>query len=204
MNYFTAGFPKIPDTEELKTYPHPYHSGLSCNQLGVLTYPEENFMTGTLPKFGLVLFALDENNKKAYAGSVVKILYECYNNVRLPKSYKSIRFLNGNSLDVRQENLLFGVQPPLTEYTCITNNCNFQWNSLQYLLDMEKRFEKRGLIPEVLQDLLGLPKWLKTLRREAEIKDLEIFFRKKRVAAYNKLKAQLSPSDFELLDLKRP
>jgi hypothetical protein len=204
MHYFNATLPKIPDSEPLKTYPHPYHPGLSCNQLGVLTYPEENFMTGTLPKFGLVLYALDDSGTKSYAGSIIKVVYECFNHIQLGKVYKGIRLLNGNSLDLRPENLLFGEQPPLTEFTCTINNLDFQYNSLRYLMDMEERFQKKGLDPEVLGDLLGLPKWLKTLRKEAETKDLEIYFRKKRMSAYNKLKAALSKSDFELLGLKKP
>jgi hypothetical protein len=157
-------YPTLPDLEEEIFYQHPTEA-IKCNQLGVLYYDEERYVTYDVRSGSVVREHAAWNGVKArLVGSRPKVVWECYHQEKLGNGVHFV-YMNSNPLDLSIENLK--VHSKLDARTKLETSkvkSLFVKNSVEYLIKLEDKHKKRGMDKSDLHEALQIPNWLSGAR----------------------------------------
>ena len=164
-HWFECMYPVLKDKEKEIFYQHPLED-IKCNQLGVLYYNEERYTTYDLRSGSVVREHYAWNGVKAkIIGTKLKIIWECYHNNNLASGSQFL-FTNGNPLDLTMENVLaINRIDEATKKEVTKIKARFIQNSVEHLIKLEAKYEKRGIEQKQLHDLLQIPNWLVGARK---------------------------------------
>lgn len=164
-HWFECLYPVLGESEEEIFYHHPTEE-IKCNQIGILFYSDERYVSYDMPTGSVVReFSSYNKGKMRIVGAKPKIIWECYYGRPL-ESGSHFLFLNGNPLDVSKDNLLaINKTDPTTKAIAIEVKREFIYNSVQHLVKLEEKYKKRGIDPETLHKLLIIPNWLSGARK---------------------------------------
>lgn len=160
-NYFDAKFPILEDGEEEVFYQHPLFD-IKCNQLGALYLNEDKYYAVYAAAGTYIRSKLDDGNLKFHdnLGTKQKIVWECYNGIRL-RTGKHFHQINSNPLDFSLNNIIpTGSQDRKLVESITATRKKFIRKSVERLLELEDKYEKRGMQKEDLYQILHLPPWL--------------------------------------------
>jgi hypothetical protein len=162
---FECTYPVLPEHEEEIFFQHPTEA-IKCNQLGVLYYDEERYASYHIDTGSVVREHQTWNKVKArLVGSKPKVIWECYYQEKLGNGIHFV-YLNCNYLDLRKENLR--IQSKLDAQTKMATTkakSRFIQNSVEYLMKLESKHEKRGMDKTDLHKALQIPNWLSGARK---------------------------------------
>jgi hypothetical protein len=165
-HWFECMYPTLRVDEEEIFYHHPIEE-IKCNQLGVLYFDEDQYVAYDMVS-GSVVRALNEKpgEKIRVVGAKPKVIWECYHNQKL-ESGSHFLYLNGNSLDCTKENLLaVSKTDPITKLHALQTKAKFIYNSVEHLVKLEAKYEKRGIDKDTLYKILSIPNWLGGARKK--------------------------------------
>lgn len=148
------------DLEEEIFFQHPSEE-IKCNQIGMLYYNEEHYVAYDMRSGSVVRKYEDWNGKRVrLIGSKLKVIWECYHNQKLEAGAHFL-FTNGNPLDLTMENVLaISRLDPHTKQEASKTKVRFIKNSVEHLVKLESKYEKRGIDKDTLHELLQIPNWL--------------------------------------------
>jgi predicted metallo-beta-lactamase superfamily hydrolase len=162
---FECMYPVLKEKEKEIFFKHPTED-IKCNQLGVIYYDEERYVCYDT-RTGSVIKELEKWNKKAARTIATKnkVIWECYHQDNLEAGTQFL-FTNGNPLDLTKDNLLAitRLEPEVRKSASETKK-RFIKNSVDYLVHMESKFEKRGMDKPALYEALQIPNWLLGARK---------------------------------------
>lgn len=165
-NFFDAKPPILEDHEEEVFYKHPLHD-IKCNQLGALFVNEEKYYV-VYTVHGTYLRIREESGDLKFRDNIgmkQRVVWECYNSTVL-NSGRQIYHVNGNVLDFSFGNLVpTGHRRNKEAQAILSTRRRFIKTSVETLLELEAKYEKRGMEKEQLYELLMLPHWLLTARK---------------------------------------
>ena len=164
-HWFECLYPMLAEDEEEVFYQHPTE-GIKCNQLGILFYDEDRYVAYDMVTGSVVReFGSYNGDKIRIVGAKPKIIWECYHQEKLG-SGSHFLFLNGNPLDLTKENLLtVSKTDPITKAFATEARRRFIYNSVEHLVKLEAKYDKRGIDKDTLHKLLSLPNWLVGARK---------------------------------------
>lgn len=164
-HWFECMFPVLEDHEEEIFFPHPVED-IKCNQLGILYFDPDRYVCYELRSGSVVREHAIWNGKKVrVVGSKLKVIWECYHHQKLEMGVH-FTFLNGNPLDLTLENLMaLNKMDPTTKQKAARVKTIFTKNSVDRLLKLEIKYEKKGIGKEQLHEILQLPNWLSCARK---------------------------------------
>lgn len=155
----------LEDHEEEIFFEHPTED-IRCNQLGVLYFDEDRYVSYTMTTGSIVREHESYNGLRIrMVGSKHKIAWECFHGEILD-SGTHFMFRNANSLDTTKDNLL-----PLTRVDksikaeASATKSKFFKASLEHLIKLEEKHKERGIESAELHKLLQLPTWLTGARK---------------------------------------
>lgn len=161
---FECVYPVLPEHEEEIFFQHPTEA-IKCNQLGVLYYDEERYVTYDLRSGSIVREHAAWNGvKPRLIGSKPKVVWECYHNEKLGNGIHFF-YVNSNPLDWTVENLL--IQNRLDAKSRLEagkSKSLFIKNSVEHLIKLEVKFKEKGIEKKELHQALQLPTWLSGAR----------------------------------------
>jgi len=164
-HWFECMYPTLGEDEEEIFYQHPTE-GIKCNQLGILFYDEERYVSYDMTTGSVVReFGAYNGDKIRVIGSKTKIIWECYHGKHLESGCHFL-YLNGNPLDSTKENLLAVSKiDPITKAIATEVKLKFIRNTVEHLVKLEAKYDKRGIGKEALHKLLHIPNWLVGARK---------------------------------------
>jgi hypothetical protein len=110
-------------------------------------------------------FAAYNGDKIRVIGAKPKIIWECYHGKFLESGCHFL-YLNGNTLDTTKENLLAVSKiDPITKAIATEAKLKFIRNTVEHLVKLEAKYEKRGIDKDTLHKLLHIPNWLVGARK---------------------------------------
>ena len=158
---FDAKSPMLEEDEKEVFYQHPVYD-IKCNQLGALYLNDDKYylVQSALGTYVRIKEANADSNFRDNIGMKQKMVWECYNNIHLT-SGKQFYHVNGNILDFSYDNLIpTGYLEEKLMAPIISRKKKFVKSSVERLLELEVKYEKRGIEKEQLYELLQLPPWL--------------------------------------------
>ena len=165
-HWFECMHPRLGMLEEEIFYQHPIED-IKCNQIGMLYYDEERYVAYEM-RTGSVVREFEAWNGKGVRviGSKLKVIWECYHNQKLEAGAHFL-FTNGNPLDLTMKNILaINKIDPDTKQQASKTKVRFIQNSVEHLVKLEAKYEKRGIEQKQLHDLLQIPNWLSGARKK--------------------------------------
>lgn len=167
-NLFDAKLPIFEDGEEEIFYQHPEFD-IKCNQLGAL-YLDEDVYYVVYSRYGIYVRSRENQNGKIKfrdnLGMKQKIVWECYAGRRL-NSGKQFYHVNGNVLDFSYGNLAPAASSdPKAAAAMVGKKKRFIQTSVDRLLELELKYQERGIPKDELHELLQLPQWLISAREK--------------------------------------
>lgn len=159
---FEAKFPSLEDDEEELFYQHPVYN-LKVNQLGVIYCDEIEY---AIYDKGDTSVVRDQKTRKS-CGSKLRVIWECYTGEIIHSPH--FLFVNANPLDTRKENLILSRQMGEKEKApYLKKKKKFVEATVDHLMKMEARMEKRGIDRKQLYEMLILPYWAISARQRKE------------------------------------
>lgn len=161
-NIFDALAPMLEDHEEELFYQHPTLD-IKCNQLGVVYYNEDRYFYLHNKQGGSFL----EKDTRKNLGSKVRVVWECYHGkFHSGAGSPHFFFANGNILDYRPENVFLSNDLlPKEKAQMARAKAKFILSSVQRLMELEIKYEKRGIKKEELYTAMLIPVWLVNARK---------------------------------------
>lgn len=163
-HWFECLYPTLEKKDKEIFFKHPFED-IKCNQLGVLYYDEERYVAYDSRTGSVVREHLAWNGKAVRVlGSRSKVVWECYHQEKLESGSHFI-FMNCNTLDWSMENLLILSKLDANTKSEVTKaRSEFIKNTVEHLVKLEAKYEKRGIEQKQLHDLLQIPNWLSGAR----------------------------------------
>jgi len=165
-HWFETMMPELEPGEKEIFFKHPVED-IKCNQLGVIYYDEERYVCYDT-RTGSVVKEMEKWNKKLTRAVATKnkVIWECYHQDKLDAGTQFL-FTNGNPLDVTKANLLAITKlDPAVRQNASKIKKQFINASVDHLVKLEAKYKKKGIEPDLLQDLLQLPNWLLGARKK--------------------------------------
>lgn len=156
-SYFDCVWPRLEENEAEEFFYHPTLEGIYCNQIGIL-YLEDIYSQ-------ILTGYVNISATKKILGRNEEIVWECYHN-RLLLNDK-LDFKDGNHLNRTRDNLYIRSRDPYKRKVEIRSLDNFWKNSIDYLIELEKKWDKIGVSPDYLHEILQISDLLKSKRKNA-------------------------------------
>ena len=165
-HWFECVYSKLEDHEEEIFFQHPVEE-IRCNQLGILYYDESRYVSYDM-RSGTVVREHGSYNggRPRLVGTKQKVIWECFHNQILDPGCHFL-YTNCNPIDFSIENLL--AVPSIDKsfkLELLRKKNRFIKTSVEHLVKLETKYEKRDIDKNTLYELLQLPNWLLGARKK--------------------------------------